>query len=138
MRVARSSRPAAPRGASVSPPEHRTVSTLRSRAEFDRVFRSGRRQRIGGIVAIVAPGGSEGFRFGLVAGKRIGGAVERNRAKRRIRHALGSVSPPGEIDLIVIASSSVLTAPFPELVRWLSQAVEPRVEQLINQEKPAP
>lgn len=64
--------------------------------------------------------------------------MERNRAKRRIRHALGSVSPPGEIDLIVIASSSVLTAPFPELVRWLSQAVEPRVEQLINQEKPAP
>lgn len=61
-----------------------------------------------------------------MAGRKIGGAVERNRAKRRIRHALGSIEAPAGVDLIVIASPTVLTVPFEDLVRWLSQAVELR------------
>ena len=72
----------------------------------------------------MAAGREDEFRYGLVAGRRTGSAVDRNRAKRRLRHALASIENPPGVDLIVIASSAVLTVPFAELVRWLSQAVE--------------
>ena len=86
----------------------------------------------------MAPGRSGEFRYGLVAGKKIGGAVERNRVKRRLRHALRSVEAPAGVDMIVIATPAVLPAPFSELVRWLDDLVGLRPEQSTNQEKPAP
>ena len=61
---------------------------------------------------------------GIVASrKRVGSAVDRNRAKRRIRAALGSVAL-SEGSYIVLASREVLTAPFRELVGWLKTAME--------------
>lgn len=85
----------------------------------------------------MAPGPGDTFRYGLVAGKKIGGAVERNRVKRRIRHAISSMSPRLGVDIVVIASRQVLTVSFAELVSWLEEALEPRPRPRINQEKAA-
>lgn len=64
-------------------------------------------------------------RVGVVAGKkRLGGAVQRNRAKRRLREALVGVPLRDGHDYVVIASSTVLTAPFGEVAGWLRAAVD--------------
>jgi ribonuclease P protein component len=59
-----------------------------------------------------------------VAGRRVGSAVARNRAKRRLREALRQAGVPDGRDYIVIASASVNEAPFEDVVTWVRQAVE--------------
>jgi ribonuclease P protein component len=60
----------------------------------------------------------------VVAGaKKVGGAVQRNRAKRRLREALAAVRLRDGHDYVVIASPAVLTAPFEEVELWLRKAV---------------
>lgn len=76
------------------------------------------------MVVIVAAGDPGPPRVGVVAGKkRIGGAVHRNRAKRRLREALAALPLRDGHAYVVIASSAVLTAPFDEIVGWLRAAV---------------
>jgi ribonuclease P protein component len=58
-------------------------------AEFDRVFRDGRSHASRHLVLYAFPradGGSEP-RLGVSVGRRLGGAVERNRIKRLLREA---------------------------------------------------
>jgi ribonuclease P protein component len=76
----------------VQPPGRRTfgrVDRLRSSREFQHVSRRGRRATSGSFVVIVAPRagatGDERARFGLTVSRRVGGAVVRNRVKRRLR-----------------------------------------------------
>ena len=59
-------------------------------------------------------------RVGFVAGKHIGTAVQRNRAKRRLREAIARVPLSSDTDYVVIASKDVLTVDFVALIRWLS------------------
>jgi ribonuclease P protein component len=60
----------------------------------------------------------------VIAGRRVGSAVRRNRAKRRLRAAIAEVSlPSGEL-IGVLATDRVLDAPFGTLVEWLSEAME--------------
>jgi ribonuclease P protein component len=84
------------------------------------VFRSGNRRRVGGLVVVTIRGGGDEVRLGLVVGKGVGSAVERNRAKRRIRHAFARVRVDPGTDVVVVASPRVVTAAFDELVEWLS------------------
>jgi ribonuclease P protein component len=63
---------------------------------------------------------------GFVAGRAVGGAVQRNRAKRRLREALGQVGLKEGNDYMVIATAAVNWAPFADLVGWLQAAVEDR------------
>lgn len=55
-------------------------------AEFSRVRIDGKAQR-GGllILGVLETGGTEAFRAGFVTSKRLGGAVVRNRVRRRLR-----------------------------------------------------
>ncbi len=78
---------------------------------------------------ISAPGRPDAFRYGLVVGRKVGGAVERNRIKRRIRHAIAEVSPPPGTDVVVIASKAVGRVEFAELVGWVSDAVGARTTE---------
>jgi ribonuclease P protein component len=60
---------------------------------------------------------------GLVVGRRVGNAVDRNRAKRRLRHALIEISLEQGMDYVIIADREVLDTPFESLVERLSSAV---------------
>jgi ribonuclease P protein component len=66
-------------------------------------------------------------RFGLTVTKQLGGAVHRNRIRRRLKAALRQVAPrharPG-FDYVVIARASSETIAFDRLVIELSTAME--------------
>ncbi|HVM00365.1 MAG TPA: ribonuclease P protein component [Egibacteraceae bacterium] len=60
----------------------------------------------------------------VVVGRKLGDAVRRNRAKRRLRAALQHSCPPPGLDVVVVGRSSVLTADFGDLVRQAQRLLE--------------
>jgi len=62
-------------------------------------------------------------RYGFVTNKKIGGAVVRNRTKRRLREATYQIHPHLHqgYDVVVIARPSIVEQPFEELLRILNK-----------------
>ena len=79
---------------------------LTRRGEFLKVASRGRKAARPGLVLQALPQPEGGLRLGFTATKKIGNAVARNRAKRRLREAarlmLGAAPPQGW-DLVLIA-----------------------------------
>lgn len=107
---------------------------LLKHADFQRVYQSGRRQftgnmtvfflrRNGGQEAIGATGNTP--RVGFTVGKALGGAVERNRIRRRMREAvrLSAQACDGPIDVVFHPRKSVGNVPFAELVSEVARAL---------------
>lgn len=60
----------------------------------------------------------------VVAGKSVGGAVARNRAKRRLRHAMLTTEAPAGFDLVVVATGpEAVHTPWPALREQVRQAI---------------
>ena len=73
---------------------------------------------------VTAPGSNGAVRVGLVVSRGSGGAVARNRIKRRLRHAIaGQQFKPGN-DYVIIASPQVKEISFAELGTWIRHALE--------------
>jgi len=87
------------------------------------VRKVGTRRRAGGIIIFAAGGEAEPPRVAFVAGRSVGNAVRRNRAKRRLREALRLVAVPGGKDYVVVATPAVVDAPFETLVTWARRAL---------------
>lgn len=85
--------------------------------DFKRVRRIGRSYAHPLVVLVVAPNEQEQVRIGIVAGKMVGGAVERNRAKRRIRACIDPCLPrlAAGRDLIFLARKPMDQAGFAEI-----------------------
>lgn len=95
------------------------MSTIKSSREISAIFNQSRRVAHPLVVALIAPTpegrGQEG-RVVFVAGKRIGNAVTRNRAKRVLRAALGrSGGPWPGYDVALVARETTGRAPATEL-----------------------
>jgi ribonuclease P protein component len=94
------------------------IHRLASAIEVDRVRRQGRSQGSPLMVVVASASELPYPRFAFVAGKVVGGAVQRNRAKRRMRAAIQSMLPriaPGW-DIVVIARSPLLAADWPTVL----------------------
>ena len=61
---------------------------LQSTTDFERVRREGKSHAHPLVVLIACPNGRADTRCGFAAGKRVGGAVQRNRARRLLREAV--------------------------------------------------
>ena len=61
----------------------------------------------------------------FVAGKKVGNAVRRNRAKRRLRAAMEQIRLRDGTACVVIARPGADDAPFERLVEWLAAATRP-------------
>lgn len=81
------------------------------------------------MVVIVARGEPGAPQVGVVAGRRVGNAVRRNRAKRRVRAALERVPLARDTTYVVIAGRQVVDTGFERLVSWIGAAVEDRPEE---------
>ncbi len=104
------------------------LQTLRKRADFLRAA-SARRQRTGGFLlqARNRDDGSPDIRLGFTASKKIGNAVFRNRAKRRLRAVAQQVLPalarPGWDYVLVARPEATVTRAFTDLLDDLATAL---------------
>ncbi|MCL4423023.1 MAG: ribonuclease P protein component [Actinobacteria bacterium] len=76
-------------------------------------------------VAYVPPGSSKGARVAYAVTRQTGGAVTRNRIRRRLRAAItqmGVALPPG--DYLIGAGAGITQLPFEELKAQLWKAIE--------------
>ncbi len=67
------------------------------------------------------------YRVGFTASRKIGGAVERNRAKRRLKAAAAAILPLSAReghDYVLIARAATISRPFEELGRDLTTALD--------------
>jgi len=101
---------------------------LTSTIDFERVRRFGNSYAHPLLVLITLPNEMEQSRFAVAAGRSIGNAVKRNRAKRLIREAIHPQIPSIETgwDLVILARKPILNAKLDEirvaLINMLTQA----------------
>lgn len=87
---------------------------LKSTKDFERVRRFGKTYAHPLMVLIVLPNQTGQSRFGVAAGRSLGGAVHRNRAKRRLREALRHFADailPGW-DVLILARRPLASADY--------------------------
>lgn len=90
-------------------------STLKKRAEFLACAASGLKCGTKGLVLQARPRPDSALAFGLTASKRVGNAVCRNRAKRRLRALAHEVLPKQAqdgADYVLIAKTETISRDF--------------------------
>ncbi len=107
---------------------------IRRRGEFGTVFDRGTRIHGRFFTFLMLPSGLPGARLGIVASRKLGGAVERNRAKRLIREFFRHLAPPAgkaiAVDLVVIPKRELLAADFTPLSKDFGNTWRRGVERL--------
>ena len=94
-------------------------------ADFERVYKQGRRHFAANMTVFYLPRQQgEGLRIGFTVGKVLGGAVERNRMKRRLRETVRLHWPGGPVpvDVVINPKKSVLKVEFSQLGNEISRA----------------
>jgi len=123
----------------------RKLEAIKVRRDFLRVASTGNRSAGPSMVVQAAPqtGGAgrvTRIRVGFTASRKVGNAVLRNRAKRRMRAAAARVLPihgqPGT-DYVLIARATTANRPFAELIADLEAALR-RIRRGGAQRLPAP
>ena len=96
-------------------------------SDFERVYKKGRRHFAAHMtVFYLRREQGEGLRIGFTVGKVLGGAVERNRMKRRLRESVRLRWPEDRlpVDVVVNPKKSVLKLEFTELENEITKAFE--------------
>ncbi|MBA3814053.1 MAG: ribonuclease P protein component [Alphaproteobacteria bacterium] len=103
------------------------MERLKKRPEFVAVSKTGNKWITPAFVIQIyqrAPSGL--LRYGITASRKVGGAVERNRAKRRLRVLIKNILPslgrPG-VDYVFIARQEILKRDFATMEEELTHAV---------------
>jgi len=94
------------------------VSSLRRRGEFQTVYRQGVKVSGRFVVVFALPRDGSECRLGITATRRLGGAVVRNRARRRIRELFrrhGGGLLDGGVDVVVNARDGCAYGSWPEV-----------------------
>jgi ribonuclease P protein component len=108
------------------------LDRLKRRGDFLRVAR-GAKWATPGLILQAAPrpsatgeSASPAARVGFTVSRKVGGSVERNRARRRLREAARLVMPAGArpaIDYVLIGRHTTLSRPWAQLVHDLETAL---------------
>lgn len=107
---------------------------LLRRIEFSRTMDGGVKFVTPHMVLIVRSSGGGLTRVGFIVSKKVGGAVERNRVKRRFREIFRKQlqKPPG-CDLVIIARGPALAASYEDLERSMNEGFR-RIQLLMERE----
>jgi len=101
-------------------PSHPFTKTqrVRRRSEFQQVFKNGYRVGSRYFTLLISPNAGSTPRLGIVASKKLGDAVHRNRAKRLIRELFRlNETPSAGLDVVVIPRRELFAAAYNELDR---------------------
>ena len=108
------------------------MSRLKKRKDFLRLNKSGRKAGTRHLLLQVAPRPTDvsiqsGPRVGLTASRRVGGAVQRNRARRRLSSLANQVINSHAMhdqDYVLIARRTILDAPFSQLTSEIEKVLD--------------
>jgi ribonuclease P protein component len=114
------------------------VARLLKHSDFERVYKQGRRHFSSHMTVFYlrqAEGDSsqravpeKGARIGFTVGRVLGGAVDRNRIKRRLREAVqlrrSSLKGAGAVDMVINPKKSVLTLEFSVVLEEVGRAFD--------------
>ena len=103
---------------------------IRRRPEFERVYSQGARIRGRFMTLFVLPNGGEVPRFGVAATRKLGSAVERNRAKRLSREVFRRHNVAAGLDIVIVPRREMLDASFVTLENDYRAALERAGRQL--------
>jgi len=119
------------KAARTAKPFPRSARLLRH-ADFERVYKLGRRHFSASLTAFyllrpeseAARSATSGPRIGFTVGRALGGAVQRNRMKRRLREAVRLCGLPGQAgaDVVINPKKSLLVIDFAEVVNEVRRA----------------
>ena len=113
------------------------ASRLRRRIEFTGVFDGGVKKH-GRLMSVFVLARVEGNpRVGIAASKKLGGAVDRNLAKRRLREVFRLSATPGGVDIVVIPRRELLVAPFESVQREFASLIDVAVRHGRRPQSPA-
>jgi ribonuclease P protein component len=134
-------RPAAKAGAGFP-----RAARLLKHSDFERVYKQGRRHFSSHMTVFylrqaegASPQGAvpeKGARVGFTVGKVLGGAVERNRIKRRLREAVrlrrSVLKSAGAVDVVINPKKSVLTLEFSVVLEEVGRALDVIAKKLVE------
>ena len=91
---------------------------LRKGTQIARTRREGSRFSARSFRAFVCPSDGPGLRLAVTASRRVGKAVQRNRARRRLRAAFAQIQREAgaSLDVVVNAQTETITAPWSHLL----------------------
>jgi ribonuclease P protein component len=108
-------------------------------ADFQRVYQAGRRQFTGNMTVFflrrtpATDGGIAGssLRVGFTVGKVLGGSVERNRIKRRMREAVRTSWPAADapVDVVFHPRKSVMGMPYAEVASEVARGLQLAIQR---------
>lgn len=102
--------------------------SLKKNIDFRRLYRRGRTCVTPCVVVYALPNRVHIHRLGITAGKKVGGAVSRNRAKRRLRalfreFAAGDLAGERSFDFVIVARARAVDCPYDRLKKDFFRAV---------------
>ena len=107
------------------------IARLLRHADFERVYNQGKRHFASHMTVFYwrrgeGIGPSRGIRLGFTVGRALGGAVDRNRMKRRLREAvrLQESVPDVSVDVVINPKKSLRTTAFANLQNEVRRAFE--------------
>jgi ribonuclease P protein component len=113
------------------------TARLLKHADFERVYKQGRRHfsphmTVFYLVRATDASQEKCARVGFTVGRVLGGAVERNRIKRRLREAvrLRRSSLLGAVDIVINPKKSILTLEFAAVLEEVGKAFDAITKRL--------
>ena len=122
------------------------AARLLKHSDFERVYKQGRRHFSSHLTVFylrqaegALPGDGlpkKGPRVGFTVGRVLGGAVERNRIKRRLREAVrqrrAALQGAGAVDVVINPKKSLLTEKFSVVLEEVGRALEVVAKKLME------
>ncbi|MBE6464792.1 MAG: ribonuclease P protein component [Eggerthellaceae bacterium] len=110
------------------------METIKSSEEITLLFKQGNRFHTAHLTFIVLPqcghGETTNGRVAFIAGKKLGNAVWRNRAKRRMRAVCKDIGGPWQgLDVVFLAKKSITEAQYIDLLKSCA-AIENKFKEL--------